>query len=421
MKIFCNSKWGANYKSLLQLYRGFVRAKLDYGCVVYGSASESSLKTLDTIHHQGVRLALGAFKSSPIPSILSEAGEPPLSIRRQILTCNYLINLQRDPRHIHYSILENDNLSRVYARKSGFEKPLRYRSKAILDKANVTINSLNCYTSPSLPAPWIVKRPQVCYDLLKFDKKKDMHQEIRNAFQELIVERFSDSKLVYTDGSKTDDSIAAAFYSQDFKFSTKLNPMLSICNAELSAIWYAVNFILTVFSSIALDCTFLICCDSLSALQSLQDVYSLNPIAAEIRKLLLDSKIQFIWIPSHIGIAGNEEADRLAREELSSNSPVNGKIPLKDVKNLLKKKVTSSWNFEWTHLTNNKLRKIKHENKPWHPPQEWSRRDQVSLSRLRIGHTNFTHVYLMKKENPPLFSFIIDENITLVCSVQFHY
>ncbi|KAI5723741.1 hypothetical protein M8J76_010312 [Diaphorina citri] len=33
MKIFCNKTWGADYKTLLQLYRSYVRSKLDYACV----------------------------------------------------------------------------------------------------------------------------------------------------------------------------------------------------------------------------------------------------------------------------------------------------------------------------------------------------------------------------------------------------
>ncbi|KAI5713578.1 hypothetical protein M8J76_001614 [Diaphorina citri] len=38
MKIFCNKTWGADYKTLLQLYRSYVRSKLDYACVLLGDA-----------------------------------------------------------------------------------------------------------------------------------------------------------------------------------------------------------------------------------------------------------------------------------------------------------------------------------------------------------------------------------------------
>ena len=47
---------------MLRLYKSLVRSKLDYGCIVYGSASKSYLQMLDPVHNQGLRLCLGAFR-----------------------------------------------------------------------------------------------------------------------------------------------------------------------------------------------------------------------------------------------------------------------------------------------------------------------------------------------------------------------
>jgi hypothetical protein len=44
---------------------------------------------LDTIHHQGLRLALGAFRTSPVESLYAEAGEPSLHLRRKKLSLQY--------------------------------------------------------------------------------------------------------------------------------------------------------------------------------------------------------------------------------------------------------------------------------------------------------------------------------------------
>ena len=51
LRVVAHTDWGADRKVLLHLYRTIVRSKLDYGSTVYGSARESYLKTLDTIHH----------------------------------------------------------------------------------------------------------------------------------------------------------------------------------------------------------------------------------------------------------------------------------------------------------------------------------------------------------------------------------
>lgn len=66
LRVVAHTEWGASKKSLLKLYRTLLRFKLDYGCMVYGSARQFYLKTLDTIHHVGRRLALGAFTNSPV-------------------------------------------------------------------------------------------------------------------------------------------------------------------------------------------------------------------------------------------------------------------------------------------------------------------------------------------------------------------
>jgi hypothetical protein len=69
IRVVSSMDWGADREVLLRLYRSLIRSKLDYGCIVYGSARNSYIKKLDTIHNQGLRLALGAFRTSPIASL----------------------------------------------------------------------------------------------------------------------------------------------------------------------------------------------------------------------------------------------------------------------------------------------------------------------------------------------------------------
>ncbi|GBN53979.1 hypothetical protein AVEN_75827-1 [Araneus ventricosus] len=57
MKVLSSTSWGADKVSLMRIYRSLVRSKLDYGVPVYGSAAMSTLKMLDSVHHQGLRIA----------------------------------------------------------------------------------------------------------------------------------------------------------------------------------------------------------------------------------------------------------------------------------------------------------------------------------------------------------------------------
>ena len=53
------------------------------------NGDKGSLERLNVIHRHGLRLCLGAFKSSPIESLYVEANEPPFELRREELTMRY--------------------------------------------------------------------------------------------------------------------------------------------------------------------------------------------------------------------------------------------------------------------------------------------------------------------------------------------
>ena len=97
LKVLSHTDWGADRTVLLQLYRSLIRSKLDYGSIVYGSARPSYISSLDTVHHQGLRLALGAFRTSPVQSLYVEAEEPSLYLRREKLALQYAIRIAANP------------------------------------------------------------------------------------------------------------------------------------------------------------------------------------------------------------------------------------------------------------------------------------------------------------------------------------
>ncbi|GFO14989.1 PiggyBac transposable element-derived protein 4 [Plakobranchus ocellatus] len=66
LRVVGHTDWGAVRATLLKLDRTLVRSKLDYGSVIYGSVKKHVLRALDPIHHQGLHIALEAFRTSPI-------------------------------------------------------------------------------------------------------------------------------------------------------------------------------------------------------------------------------------------------------------------------------------------------------------------------------------------------------------------
>ena len=76
---------------------------------------------LDTVHHQGLRLALGAFRTSPVESLYVEAEEPSLYLRREKLTLQYAIRLAANPSNpahkVTFPLYISDELLQRYESK----------------------------------------------------------------------------------------------------------------------------------------------------------------------------------------------------------------------------------------------------------------------------------------------------------------
>ena len=82
-------KWGADEHVMLHVYRLVLRPKIDYGCIIYGSASTAVLNKVESIQSEALRITSGAFKSSPVKSLQILLNETSLEDRRDDLVCRY--------------------------------------------------------------------------------------------------------------------------------------------------------------------------------------------------------------------------------------------------------------------------------------------------------------------------------------------
>jgi hypothetical protein len=110
--------------------------------------------------------------------------------------------------------------------------------------------------------------------------------------------------------------------------------------------------------------------------------------------------ILFCWIPSHIGIRGNEKADAAAKLALTLQI-TDFKIPYSDFKMYIDNYISSSWQSDWDRCTSNKLHEIKPQVGNCLSSNRTIRKEEVVLCRTRIGHTYLTHSYLLKGEARP--------------------
>ena len=137
LKVLSRTEWGAVQTTLLKLYRSLVRFKLDYGCIVYRSASKTTSYKLDPVHNQGLRLSFGAFRSSPVESLYVEAHEPPLEIRREKLTLQYILKLKANPGNRAYDVVFNPKYQIPYADKESATDSSGIHCNKLLKKAEM--------------------------------------------------------------------------------------------------------------------------------------------------------------------------------------------------------------------------------------------------------------------------------------------
>ena len=200
--------WGAERIVLLRLYRSLVRSKLEYGCIVYGSARRSVLKQLDPIHHQGLRIALRPFRTSPAQSLYTEVHEPSLTTRRLKLSLNYVLKLKYLPENPAYScVFEAENIQ-LFEESESKVPPLGIRILSHLEKSKLNLNLVD--DAPSLDiVPWKFSVPAVRLDLANLKKdttnRKYINSSICNLSQNILHQN-----LFFTDGSETEEGVTAA-------------------------------------------------------------------------------------------------------------------------------------------------------------------------------------------------------------------
>ena len=117
LKLLCviaHKNWGADQLTLLKLYGILICSQIDYGCFIYRATSKSYLKSLQTVHHEGLRLILGAFRTSPVESLYSEAYEPPLKLRFTKLGLQYYSKLKSLPSNPAYDCTFNPKLQNQF-------------------------------------------------------------------------------------------------------------------------------------------------------------------------------------------------------------------------------------------------------------------------------------------------------------------
>ena len=356
LRVVANTKWGSDEKTLLHLYRSLIRSKLEYGAVVYGSARKSYLCMLDPIQNQALRTCLGAFRTSPVTSLHVEANEMPLDLRWRKLSSEYCLRVSSNVYNPVRSCIFSSQFTKFFDKNPNHIRPLGLRvSGDLFDIGFTQKNTL--VTSVSSTPPWLLITPTVDLSLSTLSKSVTSPEIYYSKFLE-ICEGLQDYYHIYTDGSKMNNLTAAAAVGRDVSKSLRINSQASIFTAELVALNLSLDIVRRSKRK-----KFAIFSDSLSSLLA---IINRHLETGYVQKFITDysqlsnfgKTIILVWIPSHIGIRGNELADEAAKSALNlSMSAV--KCPATDLYPDVVNLCQRLWQAEWDGCVLNKLHSVK--------------------------------------------------------------
>ena len=183
-----------------------------------------------------------------------------------------------------------------------------------------TVKKDSPYERYTLPPPWQKTLFVVNYTHLPVGKHLCTLDRLQEAAR-VAIEKTRADNIYYTDGSVDREvpAAAAAVFSDSFKGNWRLSNHASTLQTELVAVSKAVEDSLHKNGSTTIHI------DSMGAIQALtahehprENVYLITKIwAAAQTHCERNRTLTLNWIPSHIQIEGNEEADRLAKSGLN--------------------------------------------------------------------------------------------------------
>ena len=226
---------------------------------------------------------------------------------------------------------------------------------------------------------------ELCF--LQLDDKSD----VRARVEEYLKVAREGKVIVYTDGSRDPVRKRAGFgvYIEgvEVEHSVRITDESSVFTTELMALLWALRWVERERPR-----EVIICSDSAAALQAIKTGKSkarpdLVTDILEVLYRIVDTGVTLCWVPGHAGVEGNEKVDSLAKESLDREIEIQLPLGRVELRGIIKENLMREWQAGWEsevkgrhyHLVQPKIDKKCNCN-------ALSRRDEVKLCRLRLGH-----------------------------------
>ena len=386
MKSLSSINYGACFKNLRLFYIAFIRSKLSYGSAVFAATAKTNMEKLSKIQNSCLRLMLGARRSSPILSMEVEANIPPLVMHFQHLVCREFLRVKYKSGEVNRRLLNIET-----------PEALTVSPKSFTARGWSLMKDCPCilmHNTIAVP-PFLTLSPQQSvadYVVINVELRSETQ------FNDYVRENLGNHCQIFTDGSRRCDpeiSVGAGLFVPSLNVASTwlLNPAHMVISAELYAVLQALLFVQQnrINSSVIFS-------DSRSALESIGGKCKIyTTVCNEIQTLLYtlnrNGTAILQWVKAHVGISGNEMADRAAN--LGHESDRSALYPLTQQEKtcILKQTFYRKWKEHWYESvrSTNKGKRLRDLRNPGFvsfplPVLLKNRRDEINIFRLRIGH-----------------------------------
>ena len=256
-------------------------------------------------------------------SLYAEADEPSLSDRRDKLGLQFAPKLRFNPGNPAYKCVFEPLYAELFDLKPNTIPSFGIRIQPLITDShlNDSFDFIADYRV-SQSAPWLLKQPTLLFDRNRSKKSQTHPTSYISSFLGIRA-RYPNHTCLYTDGSKVGECVGSAAVAPSGIVRCRIPDGATVFSAEMKALLLALDFIES-----ADDDRFIIFTDSLSSMQALQSRKLSDPLVLEFLERLdlmsTEKNIVLCWLPSHIGIEGNEKADLAARSALA--------LPLSNIK-----------------------------------------------------------------------------------------
>ena len=389
LRIISYNKLSSDYETLKRIYTALILPKINYASFLYTHASITQLTKLDRLQYAAIRIILGIHRFTPTFKLEIEANILPLNIRRKRILLQYGTRVSCLINHPIKIFLEKHRPIHMYLSDRYKLTPLEILHKTLNE---ISINTEKVANTP-MKSYYSYTVHNIHTSLADIKKEQRSDELWRLFFDNMIDTKYKNRTQVYTDGSCREDRSGCGIWSNEFQLKSRLPDKTSIFTTELYAIYAAINFVSR------LDGQFVILSDSLSAIKALSsfnysDHYLLVYIINSLNKIE-NNKITIEWVPSHVGIVGNENDDKIAGEATHMTS-INQISPcLSAMRHCIRVACEADWTGQWQSLGTTLT-----AHKPTIGPTAYwneSRKCQITMSRVRLSSTLLTHGHYLNK------------------------